>query len=292
MEWPTDWWLLGTLVGTALLYQRGSRRPSLRAVPSARRRRRPERIWQPLAFYVALATILFALSSLDRLSEQLFSVHMVQHMLLMLVAAPLLVLAAPWTALWRPFPLRFRRTVAGTVVRSPTFAPLRGLAHWIALPIPAWLLFNGDLAAWHVPGAYDLTLRNPTVHYLEHLSFIGLGILFWSRVIDSPPFRTRLNYFGRSVFAATGVAATWVLAVVLAIAPSPLYSVYASLAHRPGGFSALTDQQLGAGAMWGPGSIPYGILVFWALYRWLGADDAPPRRRRGSARVPAGQSSV
>ena len=136
MEWPTDWWLLGTLVATALLYQRGNKRPSLRAVPSRRRRRRPEELWQPLAFYAALATILVALASLDRLSEELFSVHMVQHMLLMLVAAPLLVLAAPWTALWRPFPLAFRRTVAGTVARSPVFAPLRGLAHWVALPIP------------------------------------------------------------------------------------------------------------------------------------------------------------
>jgi cytochrome c oxidase assembly factor CtaG len=293
MEWPTDWSLLGTLVATGLLYWRGSRRPSLRALPPGQRRRRAERLWQPLTFYAALATILVALASLDRLSEQLFSVHMVQHMLLMLVAAPLLVLAAPWTALWRPFPLAFRRAVAGTVTRSRVCAPLRGLAHWIALPIPAWLLFNVDIGVWHVPAAYDLTVRNPTVHYLEHLSFIGFGILFWAQLIDSPPFRARLDYFGRSLYAAAGAAATWILAVVLAIAPTPLYSAYAELAHRPGGLSALTDQQLAAGAMWGPGSIPYGILVFWALYRWLGPEDAPARRRRrGSRRVPAGQSSV
>jgi putative membrane protein len=75
-----------------------------------------------------------------------------------------------------------------------------------------------------------------------------------------------------------------VLAVVLALAPSPLYAAYASLSSRPGGISALTDQQLAGGMMWGPGSIPYAIVVFWALYRWLGPEDSRrPRRSRTTA---------
>ena len=288
MAWPTEPWLLATLLFTACLYYRGSRRTALRAIPGGRRRR-PDRLWRALAFYSALVTLLVALGSLDRLADTSFAAHMLQHTLLMLLAAPLLVVAAPWSALWRPFPLGFRRVVAQAVVRGRAFAPLRRVAHWIALPIPAWLLFNGDLAAWHVPAAYDLTLRSPSVHYIEHTTFIVLGVLFWAQTIDSPPFRTRLDYLGRAVFASAGAVASWLLAVVLAIASTPLYPAYAALQHRPGGISALTDQQLAAGVMWGPGSIPYAILVFWALYRWLDNEESP-RRRRAAKRASVGYS--
>ena len=193
MEWPSDPWLIATLLIAAVWFQRGSRRPSLRAYPGGRRRTRRDHLWRGVAFYAALVTILFALGSLDRLSEELFSVHMAQHILLMLVAAPLLALAAPWNAFWRPLPLGFRRAVAGGVAHSRTLAPGRRFVRWLALPIPVWLLFNANLAAWHVRGAYDLTLSNPAVHYLEHLSFIAFGVLFWAQMVDSPPFRSRLS---------------------------------------------------------------------------------------------------
>ena len=125
MEWPSDPWLIATLLIAAVWFQRGSRRPSLRAYPGGRRRTRRDHLWRGVAFYAALVTILFALGSLDRLSEELFSVHMAQHILLMLVAAPLLALAAPWNAFWRPLPLGFRRAVAGGVAHSRTLAPGR-----------------------------------------------------------------------------------------------------------------------------------------------------------------------
>lgn len=280
MAWPTDPWLLALVLISAAWYWLGLRMAYVRALPSGRRRR-PDSLWRALAFYGALATILFALGSLDRLADSLFVVHMLQHLLLMLLAAPLIVLAAPWNALWRPFPLRFRRALAGTVVRSRALRPLRRFAALLALPWPAWLLFNGDIGLWHLPALYDLTLRNGAVHYAEHLSFIAFGILFWAQTIDSPPLRSRLGYFGRAVFAGAGAAATWVLAVVLALAPSALYGGYASLHSRPGGLAALTDQQLAAGVMWGPGSITYAIIVFWALYHWLEDEESPARRRRG-----------
>jgi cytochrome c oxidase assembly factor CtaG len=279
MAWPTDFWLLATIFLTGAWYCLGSRLAYVRALPSGRRRR-PDSLWRALAFYGALATILVALGSLDRLADRLFVAHMLQHLLLMLLAAPLLVLAAPWNALWRPFPLRFRRALAGTVVRSPALRPLRRFAGLLALAWPAWLLFNGDIALWHLPVMYDLTLRNTPVHYVEHLSFIAFGILFWAQTIDSPPLRSRLGYFGRAVFAGAGAAATWVLAVVLALAPSALYGGYANLASRPAGLSALSDQQLAAGVMWGPGSITYAVVIIWALYRWLDDEEASVRRRR------------
>jgi cytochrome c oxidase assembly factor CtaG len=155
---------------------------------------------------------------------------------------------------------------------------VRAAARWISRPIPAFVVFNGDLALWHVPWLYDLTVQNTAVHYTEHFSFVLFGCLFWAQLIDSPPFHARLGYFARAVYATAGGAAGWVLAVVLALAPSPLYPTYAALSSRPGGISALTDQQFAGGMMWGPGSIPFAIVVFWAIYRWLDEDE--PRRRR------------
>jgi cytochrome c oxidase assembly factor CtaG len=137
-------------------------------------------------------------------------------------------------------------------------------------PIPIWVLFVADLAVWHVPVLYGLTLRNQTVHDLEHLSFLVLAVLFWAQVIESPPLRPRLSEAWRVGYVTLAATACWVLAMVLAFAPSPLYVGYESLGSRPGGISAMSDQQLAAGIMWGPGSIPFAIFVFLALYRWLG----------------------
>jgi putative membrane protein len=274
---------LALVVFLGAWYWVGNRQARLREVRTGRRPRSP--LWRSLALYGALASTLLALDSpIDGWANKLLWVHMTQHLLLMLVTAPLVVLAAPWMAFWRPLPLGCRRAVAGTVVRGQTFAPVRAVARWLSRPIPAFVLFHANLALWHIPWFYDLTLENTAVHYAEHFSFVLFGCLFWAQVIDSPPFHARLGYFERAVYAAAGGVAGWVLAVVLALAPSPLYPAYAALAHRPGGISALTDQQYAGGMMWGPGSITYAIIVIWAIYRWLGDDD--PRRRRRSSPSP------
>lgn len=275
--------MLSSVVVAAAWYWRGSRRSRLRAV-STRRRDVP---WRGLSFAAALVTIVVALDSpLERAAETFFWAHMLQHVLLMTIAAPLVVVGAPWLRCWRPFPLGFRRTVARMVVKSPRLGWLRRSAALIAAPLPAWLLFNVDLGVWHVPYLYDLTLRNSPVHYLEHVLFIVFGLLFWVQVIGSPPFRPRLGYFGRAVYTTAGSFAGWLLAIVLAVAPAALYPAYAEHAGRSGGLSAFSDQQLAAGVMLGAGSIPYAIVVFSCLYVWLGEEETPRRRgvRRPAAR--------
>jgi putative membrane protein len=213
-------------------------------------------------------------STIDDHADRLFWVHMVQHVLLMMVAAPLLVLSAPWIPMWKGLPLSTRRGLGAAYMRSPGWRVVRAAGRRVVAPIPIWILFVVDLSVWHVPALYGLTLRNQAVHDLEHVSFLVLAVLFWAQVIESAPLRPRLGEAWRVAYVTLGATACWILAMVLAFAPSPLYTAYSALASRPGGLSAMADQQLAAGIMWGPGSIPFAIFVFLALYRWLGGRPA------------------
>ena len=258
----------------AVLHVRGSRR-HVRVVAPARRAAHRRRAW---AFYAALVTIVVALDSpIDTAAGRLFWVHMVQHVLLMMVAAPLLVLAAPWTPMWKGLSPGARRSLAVGWVHSPAGRRLSRAARWLGAPACAWLLFNGDLLAWHVPALYDLTLRHQAIHDAEHVTFLVLAVVFWAQVLPSPPLRPKLDLARRIAYVTGAAAVAWLLALILAFARSPLYAAYAER-PRAGGLSALTDQQLAAGIMWGPGSIPYAIFVFAAVYAWLAGQNASGAR--------------
>ena len=260
------------VVAAAVLYALGGRRRVSGAQP-----------WRTTAFALGLLAIVAAVDTpLDTLADRLFAAHMAQHVLLIAVAPPLLVVAAPWTRLWQPLPLAFRRSVARALAVSPRTRWLRRFAHAVAHPLCAWTLASATLVAWHVPALYDLTLRNGAVHQLEHMLFFSTALLFWGAAFDSPPFRARLDWLHRIAYVTTGMLVGWVLALVLAFAPSPLYPAYADLAHRPGGLSALSDQAIAAGVMWVPGSLAYTIAIVVLVYRWLGP--APTRVRAGLLR--------
>ncbi len=223
-----------------------------------------------------------ALSSpLDALSNQLFWAHMVQHVLLMLVAAPLIVLARPWIRLWRGLPLEPRRRLARGLSRDPRTAWLRALTRGLGRPAAGFVLFCGVLLVWHVPALFDATLHSEAVHALEHGLFFATALLFWKQVIASPPLRAPLAASQRILYTVVAMIASWALAVVLALAPEPLYAHYAHEATRPGGISALADQQLAAGIMWVPGSIAFVIVIFAYIHRWL----APPSPSGASRRL-------
>ncbi len=273
VRWVLDPSLLSVLVVvSALLYAVGLRRRL------ATGRRRPELIRRTALFAVALVSIDLVLSpGFDRLAEQSLTMHMVQHVVLMTIVPPLIVLAAPWLTIWRAVPLDARRSLAHGVVALPA-GVRRGLRGLVA-PLPAFLLINIDLAVWHVPWLYDLTLSNTVVHSVEHASFLVFGTLFWIPIVDSPPLRARLGWLQRAGYATAGAATGWVLALVLAFAATPLYPAYAALSHRLAGISALADQQLAAGVMLGIGSIPYTVAVFVFIYRWLDEEGPAVTRR-------------
>jgi putative membrane protein len=216
-------------------------------------------------------------SPLEAYSARLFWAHMTQHVLLLVVAAPLIVLARPWMRLWRSLPLSWRRSLARTLGPGPSPGALWRLARGLGRPLPSFVLFAGVLVAWHVPALFDATLRSETVHVLEHTLFFATALMFWKQLIHSPPLRATLSQPARVGYVVAAMVVSWGLAVVLALAPHPLYSHYAHEAARPGGLSALGDQQLAAGIMWVPGSITFLIVLFVYVQRWL-APAGPPVR--------------
>jgi cytochrome c oxidase assembly factor CtaG len=146
--------------------------------------------------------------------------------------------------------------------------------------------FTADLVLWHIPAVYDLTLSHIAVHALEHTTFLVFGVLLWAQVIESPPLRARLRLDQRVYYIVLASVPGWIISLFLAFAPSALYPGYAQLAFRPGGISALTDQQIAAGIMLVPGSLTMSIFVFIGLYRWLGAEEEgamPPPPRASAA---------
>jgi cytochrome c oxidase assembly factor CtaG len=274
-----DWSLdppLALLLVTAILYWAGTRR----TVTPARTRR--EQRWGAVSFYSALLVVAVALSSpLEALSEKAFWAHMVQHVLLLVVAPPLIVLAKPWSRLWRALPLGTRRDLGRGLVRGTRAGPLRRLARALGSPIPSFVLFGVVLLAWHLPALFDATLRSSELHALEHSLFFLTAVLFWKQIIDSPPLRAPLSSPQRLGYVVGAMVLTWLLAVVLALAPHPLYATYAHEATRPGGISAIADQQLAAGIMWVPGSISFLIVIFVYVHRWL----TPPSIRTRPSRL-------
>jgi putative membrane protein len=249
----------------------------------APRRTTVERRWRTACFYTGLAVVAIALNSpLERLSERLFWAHMVQHVLLLTVAPPLIVLSRPWIRLWRPFPLGMRQAVGRGVAHGGWAGPLRRANRALGAPIPAFVLFAGVLLAWHIPALFDATLRSTPVHVLEHTSFFVTALLFWKQVIHSPPLKIRLAAPQRVAYLVAAMVVGWVLAVVLAVAPDPLYAHYAHEATRPGGISALADQQLAAGVMWVPGSLSLLVAMLCYVYRWV-TPPAPARAHVAAA---------
>jgi cytochrome c oxidase assembly factor CtaG len=278
---------MAVLAGTAYLWVvRPARTPTPKTSRTIFRARR-----QAVAFFAGLLVLLAALSGpVERFADELFWVHMVQHLLLLTVAAPLFVLAAPWALPLRLLRPDARRRVVAWWRGARSTRPLRVGAAFLAVPAAPWILFNANLVAWHIPAAFDLTLRIEPVHDLEHLLFLGLGVLFWAQVIDSPPLRLRLGELQRVVYVGAAAAVGWALSIALTLAPSALYAPYGELAERPGSLSALTDQRLAAGVMLVPGSITFAIVAALALTRWLAEDGS--RTSSGGlltkTRVPAG----
>lgn len=244
-----SWWLVdpvavALLLLVAIAYHRGIRHQRRRhqATPRAFRKRQ-------IMFWAGWGTLAIALASpLDPLGEELFAAHMVQHELMMLIAAPLLVLARPGAPLLRGLP-RWGARAVGTVLRGRR---LRRFWDWLASPLIAWLVHLVVLWGWHVPALFSAGLQNTWVHALQHLSFLWVALLFWWALVRSSK---RGSAVGVIYLFTTAIHAS-VLGALLTFAPSVWYTPYlASAPHW--GLSALEDQQLGGLIMWMPSGLVF-----------------------------------
>ncbi len=228
------------------------------------------RRWREACFYAGVAVVFVALEPpFDDWADTSFALHMTQHVLLMAVAPPLLVLGRPWPRMWMPLPGRTRRGLARSLARDRWSAPLRASARLFTKPPVAVAVLAAVLGFWHVPSMYDAAASNEGIHLLEHTCFVAAALLFWGPLLEAPPVRARIDHLRRAGWFAAGAVPGWILAIVLAEATHPLYSYYSTLDHRAFGLSAIADQQIGAGVMWVPGSIANFVAFIVYVYRWL-----------------------
>ena len=202
------------------------------------------------------------LSPIDAWAERSFAVHMIQHELLMVVAAPLIVLGRPleaWTwALSGPARRFFAAAAKTTVLRTIGYVTTLSLGAWVLHALALWL--------WHLPILFRAALLNPVVHILQHGCFFGSALAYWWTVVAG---RAR-NPRGTSIASLfTTMLHTSALGALLTFAPSPWYVTDGARAF---GLSALEDQQLGGLIMWVPGGMAYMIVGLIVVGRWL----APP----------------
>ncbi|HET8701943.1 MAG TPA: cytochrome c oxidase assembly protein [Nitrococcus sp.] len=221
------------------------------------------------AFITGIVVLFIALESpLDALAQALFSAHMAQHMLLLLVAPPLLVAGRPViTWLWA-FDMERRRWIGHAWIQSW----LHRLFRWLTRPLVIWLLLICALGFWHLPRPYGWAVRHAWLHDLEHLSFLGFALGFWTIVIEPYGRRRALGYGATMVYVVSVGFVMGLIGAILTFAPRPLYAVYghASAAY---GLTALQDQQLAGVVMWVPAEMIHLGTLCVLFFAWFREDE-------------------
>lgn len=228
--------------------------------------------WRFNCFAAGLATLFVALvTPLDGMGAALFSAHMVQHELLMLVAAPLLVLGLPVIAFLWALPIGWRRRVG----RWTRARPVRRTIAFLTHAVTAWCLYAVATWVWHAPALYQASLRSQWVHVAQHASFLGSALLFWWVLLH--PRRMLRRDYGTSIpYLFTTAVHGSLLGALLTFAREPWYPAYEPTAPA-WGLSPLEDQQLAGLIMWvPPGAVYLGAAVI-IMTLWLGRE--PPDGR-------------
>jgi len=273
LHWNFEAWVVITLTLASLAYARGWRRMRGRAIGRT----------EAWCFAGGILSLILALQSpLDPLGEDLFSAHMAQHLMLMLVAAPLFVRARPLIVFLWAMPRAMRRWFGRWWSRGAdrVFAVLTS-------PVSIWLWFCGLFAFWHIPGPYGWALRHEPVHVLEHLCFFVSAFAFWSLVIE-PSGRRRLGYGATLMFVATAAVLSGLPGALMVLTARPFYPMHAAGAAR-WGLSLIEDQQLAGLIMWIPAGFAYVVAILVLFVAWLrAAERRSEQRLRRAAAAAAG----
>jgi putative copper resistance protein D len=268
-DWRIDPLALGILVAAAAVWIWLTRRVA-RAHPA-----NPHPGYRSWFFGLGLLAIALALlSPIEAYEGQLFSVHMIQHMLLELVAAPLLLAAAPITLALRAASPPVRRGLL-TILHSPVLKVL-------SFPVVAWVLFAAVNWGWHFSTLYDQALENELLHYFQHATFLAAALLFWWPAIGADPSPWRLPFPVRLLYLFLAMPQNSFLGVALLQSSTVLYPHYVTNL-RAWGPSPLEDQQLGGMIMWVFGDMAF--LVGMAVVVWLWSRDEERRTVRLDRRL-------
>ena len=225
---------------------------------------------QLAAFLGGLACLFLAIASpLDSAADTLLSAHMVQHSLLFIVAPGLLLVGQPLLPLLGGLPDSLRRSLVAPLLRRRS---VRAAAHALVHPLAALLLSSVIFWSWHFPGLYQLALRLPAVHMVEHASFLAGGLLFWFPVVQPWPSRPRWPRAAMIPYLLAADVQNSVLAAVLTFSDRVVYPFYEF--HRPATeAAALNDQVLAGVIMWVPMSLAYLVPAAFLTIRLLSPSD-------------------
>ena len=239
------------------------------------RRTRPKQftITRLGSFLGGLAVLWISIGSpVDGFADALLSAHMVEHLLLMSVVPPLVLLGLPAVPLLRGLPGPLTRAVAGPLLRVPS---LRRFGHWLVTPLPAWLLMNAAFLGWHIPAAYDFALEHENWHAVEHLCFLGTSLLFWFVIIQPWPAESRGRSWAVIAFLISADLVNTILSASLAFVGRPVYAYYVNNPN-PFGVSLVDDQVTGAVIMWVAGSTIFLIPAMGLAYKLISGSN--PKR--------------
>ena len=255
LAWRFEPLVISMLLVVAGVYLWAARRVD-RAHPHNRQPAR--RTWLFLAGLGAIGVAL--LSPIEAYEGAMFSVHMVQHMLLELVAAPLLLAGGPITLALR---------VSTPAVRRALLAVLQSrVMHALSFPVIAWVLFAAVNWGWHFSVLYDQALENQALHYFQHFTFLSAALLFWWPALGVDPSPWRLPHPVRLLYLFMAMPQNSFLGVALLQATTVLYPHYLTNA-RDWGLSPLEDQQLGGVIMWVVGDLAFLAGMAIVVILWM-----------------------
>jgi putative membrane protein len=239
------------IAGLGVLYEYGAR--------VAVRGPRPVQRWY---YYLALVAMFFSLNGwLHDLSDSyLFSAHMVQHLSLAFVIAPLMIMGVTGDML--------RPLIKHRAVRS--------VAEWVTAPTRCFAIFNVVVAGWHLPPMYNYALSHHPIHIVQHLMFLAASVVMWWPVLSPLPELPRLSYPGQMLYLFLLSIPMAIISVYIAYADTILYPMYAS-APRVWGISPMNDQMIGGLIMWIPGGFFFYTIISVVFFRWQQRDGVESR---------------
>src|SRR5882724_3012342 len=269
-SWSFDVAIVVSLVVTLLVYLRGW---------LILHRTSPERFqsWRLFAFAGGIVALWLAIASpLDAFAGLLLSAHMVQHLLLMSVAPPLILLGAPFLPLLRGLPRKFARDGVGPFLTWPA---LRLIGTTLTQPLNCWLIMAVTLFVWHVPATFDLALRSPAWHKFEHACFLGAWLLFWWPVVRPFPSRPQWPLWTVPFYLLAADLLNTTLSAILTFSDHVLYPTYLA-APRLFGTTVLGDQSCAGLIMWVPGSLVYLVPAALIAVQYLSSGNRLVRPQR------------